>query len=56
MRRGHDEGVRALAERYLIEHARRFKRSWRPPTNETSACTYSPAWKDRRYDEIGRRE
>jgi integrase len=45
----------ALAERYLTEHARRFKRSW--ATDERNLRLHVlPVWKNRRYDEIERRD
>jgi integrase len=45
----------ALAERYLTEHARRFKRSWETDERNLRLHVLS-VWKDRRYDEIERRD
>ena len=46
---------RALSERYLDEHARRFKRS--APADERNLRLHVlPKWADRRYDEIQRRD
>ncbi|WP_409565593.1 tyrosine-type recombinase/integrase [Methylobacterium sp. E-045] len=46
---------RALSDRYLNEHARRFKRS-APADQRNLRLHVLPKWADRRYDEIQRRD